>query len=152
MNHTELRFGTVVSVSGRTALVRFPGAADPVPVSCVSGLPTAGQKVACWQTRHRIYYLGAGNPLRVGGLVVSDDGGGFSRLAADSQNVQIKAGSTTFTVGYNGPARTNRETVGSDAATTLTTKGYVDALRASIKAAAAASTDFNDFKARIAQL
>lgn len=56
----ELRFGTVASVAGRDAMVRFPGMADPVPVRCVESLPVVGQKIGALQTAQRLYYLGGG--------------------------------------------------------------------------------------------
>ena len=57
-----LRMGTVdlVDATARVAWVRFPGGADPHPVRCVEGMPTAGQKVAVWATPDRMYYTGGG--------------------------------------------------------------------------------------------
>lgn len=63
-----LRLGTVVSVdaTARVAWVRFPGGADPHPVRCVEGVPTAGAKVAVWATPDRLYYTGGGGGGTVG--------------------------------------------------------------------------------------
>lgn len=83
MNHVELRFGTVVSVSGRSALVNFPGGADPVPVACVEGVPVVGQKIGCWQTRQRIYYLSGSLAALKQVVAASTDFADFqSRIAA----------------------------------------------------------------------
>ena len=57
-------------------------------------------------------------------------------------------GSKVFEVQSSGHAVLFRETVTADASNTLTTKGYVDA----VKAALAASADFADFQTRVAAL
>ena len=57
-------------------------------------------------------------------------------------------GSKVFEVQSSGHAVLIRETVTADASNTLTTKGYVDA----VKAALAASADFADFQTRVAAL
>ena len=57
-------------------------------------------------------------------------------------------GSKVFEVQSSGHAVLTRETVTADASNTLTTKGYVDA----VKAALAASADFADFQTRVAAL
>ena len=92
--------------------------------------------------------LNADGSLTVGGLTIGYDGGGWVRFDAPSNNIALKAGTTELRVNYSGTVSTNRLSVKADSAYALVTKGYVDA----IKSALAASTDFADFKARVAAL
>ena len=62
--------------------------------------------------------------------------------------LRLYSGGTTLTLAYGGGATLSPQTQASDGAGQLVTKGYVDA----IKSALAASTDFADFKARVAAL
>lgn len=148
MARTELRFGTVVSVAGRDAQVRFPGIADPVPVRCVEGVPAVGSKVGCWQTSQRLYYL-AGHPpvvagkvtqtagiqqhvfpppahgMRLVSLVVSLDGGAMYWLGTNGYQ-QCVVGAE-ITDARSGEAHIVRAGVGAgnDPATTSTTVHYL---------------------------
>lgn len=162
MARAELRFGTVVSVSGRDAMVRFPGIADPVPVRCVEGVPQPGRKVGCWQTAQRLYYLGGGVAedgiprFGAGGSLLSPSSGpdaSWVVLGASGRGVLLRAGAHEVQAVYSGGGTsgyvgTNRPTRPEHPANAFVTKGYVDA----VKAAAAAATSFADFQARIAAL
>ena len=70
MSGPVLRFGTVVSVAGRVAQVRFPGSPAGHPVRCVESVPAVGAKVAVWSSFDRLYYTGSGS----GGGVIGPPG------------------------------------------------------------------------------
>lgn len=189
MNHYELRFGTVAAVTGKTAMVRFPGMADPVPVRCVEAVPAVGRKIGCWQTRRALYYLGSG--ATAGGIVVGnapagsntdvtirrqsgmsgrvvfqDDNGAQEAWVASTPWLTawrvFSAGTETASMvlyrGDNPGANVGTTDIGIRGkvvhfhASSVQVNGSEVITRAALKAVVAASTDFADFKTRIAAL
>ena len=204
MSGPVLRFGTVVSVAGRVAQVRFPGSPAGHPVRCVESVPAVGAKVAVWSSFDRLYYLGSGaggqltvsgaqpgqntdihirraaamsgrlmfdNPTGApeAGVTVNVDGMKIRRFNTAGQDTawvffytgdSAGGGPGTTDVGirakvlylYTVRAELLNATAPTDPPRTVADRAYADRALALVKQAAAAATDFNDFKTRIANL
>ena len=159
-----IRWATVTDVTAEGVWVVsawLPGRTGPIPVT---GSPSEGDPVLVLRTDDgelaairggdtRYLPLTGGTvtgPLTVGGLTVRDTGAGFIEMLALVRNIRLQAGTTKTTLVYNGGITVDRATVTADSASTLTTKGYVDAIKSDVKAIAAASTSFADFQTRMA--
>jgi hypothetical protein len=95
-------------------------------------LPKAGGTVSGPLTVTGAFEVTAAAGVKVGGLRVTDNGGGFSLLESNGNNVRFRAGATALQLAYGGdfvPSVTtlDRQTQAGDAANSLVTKGYVDA-------------------------